>query len=313
MPRYFFSATKSAHEQITSLFDFVWPTATAMWNLRWQVDGFLRAMPTATVPDLHARFSQGADIHGANLKRACVTHTWEEQKEVFAKILLTNSIAIYEGWIEEVLDVLGKNTPALGKALQFPTTGANRGIKSAVSTLTASESTALKISLHPALANAEKYDWANLDAMLLCYRFFKEQRNCEIHRGGVADQKLIDAYNQFSLVASPASLGVAEVPIHTAPLIAKPIKISLRGVVGLTDIVLKIITTLDAELCRSKDSEPPFITKWKTIHHTPKTLSKVPKKRTRQVEDLAKEAGFPKPRDPMQLGNWLSSKGLTRF
>jgi len=313
MPRYFFTATKSAHEQITSLFDFVWPTATAMWNLRWQVDGFLRAVPSASVPDIHARFSQAADIHGANLKRACVDHTWEEQKQVFAKILLTNSIAIYEGWIEEVLELLGKNTRALRTALQFPTSASGDGIRSALTTLTATESSALKTSFHPVLTNGEKYDLANLDAMLLCYRFFKEQRNCDMHRSGIADQKLIDAYSQFSVLSSPTSLGVPEVPSHTAPLLGTRIKISLRGVVGLTDIVLRIITTLDAELSRSEDSEIPFFTKWKEINRRPRMLSKIPKKRAFQIEKLAKDAGFPKPIYPMQLGNWLSAKGLTRF
>ncbi len=39
--RYFFAASESAHDQFTSIFDFVSPTLAAAWNLRWQVRGFL--------------------------------------------------------------------------------------------------------------------------------------------------------------------------------------------------------------------------------------------------------------------------------
>src|SRR5260370_397989 len=101
MPAFFFAATQNAHQQITEIYDFVWPTAAAMWNLRWQVAGYLQIVPTATVPQLNARFTEGAAIHGANLRRACVEHTWDQQTEAFGRIVLTNTIAIYEGWLEE--------------------------------------------------------------------------------------------------------------------------------------------------------------------------------------------------------------------
>jgi hypothetical protein len=42
MAHYFFPSTESATDQITELFGFVWPTAAALWNLRWQVKGFLQ-------------------------------------------------------------------------------------------------------------------------------------------------------------------------------------------------------------------------------------------------------------------------------
>jgi hypothetical protein len=48
MAYYFFPATRFAASQITDLFDFVWPTAAALWNLRWQVAGFLKEAPAST-------------------------------------------------------------------------------------------------------------------------------------------------------------------------------------------------------------------------------------------------------------------------
>jgi hypothetical protein len=126
-------------------------------------------------------------------------------------------------------------------------------------------------------------------------------------------QKYFFKASQFSSVATPASLGVKEVPFHEVPALGSPVKISLRGVVGFTSLALKIIVTLDAELSRSKESEMPFIKRWKASNPHKKPLPGTLKKRARQVQKLAMKAGFPKPEDANQLGNWLAGIGLTQF
>jgi hypothetical protein len=310
MAIFFFTATERAHAQITKLYDFVWPTAAAMWNLRWQVAGYVNVVPDATVEQLRARFTEGANIHGANLKRGCIEHTWDEQKDTFARILLINTIALYEGWIEEILQDLGKNTKALQKGLQFP--GAS-GATSAIANINAIESTILKSSFHPALSSGRYYALSKLNEMLLCYRFFKELRNCDMHAGGIADQKLVAACAQFQAIATPAGLGVSEVPAHTAPALGIPVKISLRGVVGFSGIIFRMLATLDAELSYSKLAEASFIRKWKATHANQRMLSARPDKRKTQVERMAHYAGFPKPSNPQGFGNWLTQLGLTQF
>jgi hypothetical protein len=37
----FFRSSRAAYQQVAELFDFVWPTAAALWNLRWQVRDLL--------------------------------------------------------------------------------------------------------------------------------------------------------------------------------------------------------------------------------------------------------------------------------
>lgn len=254
MPQYFFAATDSAHAQLTKLYDFVWPTATAMWNLRWQVAGYVQVMPNATVAQLRARFTEGTQIYGANLHRACIEHSWDEQKEAFARIVLTNTIAIFEGWIEEVLTALGRNTVQLRKSLQYPDPVAGApgtGVSWAIAELTGVESMPLKDSFHASLQKSRYYALPKLDAMMRCYRFFKELRNTDMHGGGLADQRVLDAYARFSPMATAAALGVSELPEHTAPILGTAVRLSLRGVVGFSHIVLKVMATLDAELSRS--------------------------------------------------------------
>jgi len=72
MRKAFFEITNEAQKQITNIFDFVWPTAAALWNLRWQIRGFLDTVPGSSVSDLESRFVLGSEIHGTNFKKIFV-------------------------------------------------------------------------------------------------------------------------------------------------------------------------------------------------------------------------------------------------
>lgn len=89
----FFETSRQTSKQVTEIFDFLWPTAAAMWNLRWQVEGYLRIRPDATVGELENRFVLGSSIHGANIRKACSELSWDEQQEEFAKFLLINILS----------------------------------------------------------------------------------------------------------------------------------------------------------------------------------------------------------------------------
>ena len=272
-----------------------------------------RVVPEATETQLNSRFTEGAKIHGANLRRACIQHTWDEQKEAFARLVLVNTFAIYEGWIEKVLTDLGRNTKPLLKGLQFPEDPAGGGgVRTAITDITAIESP-LKENFYAPLCSGRHYSFAHIDQLMLCYRFFKELVNCEMHGGGIADQGLVDAFNAFSAVASCAALGVSEVPNHHPAALDVKTRVSLRGVVGFSNIVLKLIATLDAELSRSQDAEKAFLAKWKLAHSHRLQLPANPGKRGVRIKRHSTEAGFPRPRQPGQLADWMKSKGLAFF
>lgn len=318
MPNYFFSATRNAHNQLTGLFDFVWPTAAAMWNLRWQVNGYVQSVPDATVEQLRARFTEGADIHGANLRRSCIDHTWVAQKEIFAGVVLVNSIAVFEGWLDEVLGELGigrRRIQIINKSLQFPDSVAigGQGAAWAISEITNVESIVMKNSFYPTLSKRRHFNAAKLQETLLCYRFFKELRNCSMHGGGVADQRLVDAYTAFSHVATISSLGVTEVPSHHAVSIGAKVQISLRGVVGFSHLILRLIATFDAEMARADAAERVFIKQWKSTH--PRLLNFRLSATTPQnrVKKSLEKAGFPVSADLVGLSRWLMSKNLIAY
>ena len=68
--KHFFDVTEGAAKQFSGLFDFAWAVGPALWNLRWQVRGFLTVVPEATKEEIDGRFVLGSEIQGSNLKKS---------------------------------------------------------------------------------------------------------------------------------------------------------------------------------------------------------------------------------------------------
>ncbi len=64
--------SRSTFDQIFALFNFIWPTATALWNLRWQVVVLSQVIPDVTKETLHGRLVAGNGIQVAHLRHACI-------------------------------------------------------------------------------------------------------------------------------------------------------------------------------------------------------------------------------------------------
>lgn len=315
MNRYFFQSSRDAHEEIERLFDFMWPTAAAMWNMRWQVKGYLEAVEGVTDNQLKARFTEGSGIRRANLRRSCVQISWHEQQEVFAGFVLANTIAVYESWVEALLDEL--NTTYETYKIPFVSIDnrevGTRGIVWAIQSLTASESVIMKAQFYDAAKSQADYSMCRVPMLMTCFRFYKELRNAAMHGGGRAKQRLIEAYQRFEPNANIGDLGVSEVPEHVAPILDQKTPLSLRGVVGFTSVIHKLIATVDAECLRAANAEVAFLTRWR--EHRPKLveLTKRGNRHITRVEGVCSSIGFPKPADANALCEWLNVKGLVRF
>ena len=244
-----YSSARDAHEQITRLSDFISPTIIAMWNLRWQVQGFVSAHPEASQSDLVSRFALGSGVRGNEIKRACIDNTWADQEARFAAILLTNTISIFEEFAERLVGITlhGDRKRKASKALQYPNSTDGRGYQSAYSTL-GTPVPELRGVFNDPSRHGRWYSGHCLQNLLLCFRFFKEMRNTLSHSGGRATPELIDAYNAFLPIATILDLGVKEIPAHSAPVLDKRIDLDLRGVNGFSNIILRIIATYDTDL-----------------------------------------------------------------
>ena len=106
----FFFQSRLFEAQITELFDDLWPTVTAIKNLRWQVNGYYHEMGITQNQKLAARFVDVEDkTNRPNLYRTCIEQSWEQQEFSISRNLLTNIFALFEGWLEMILPMLGGN------------------------------------------------------------------------------------------------------------------------------------------------------------------------------------------------------------
>jgi hypothetical protein len=310
MAHYFFPPTEAATDQIAELFSFVWPTAAALWNLRWQVKGFLLETEVTPTPvQLNDRFVFGSGIHGTNLTKACVETSWDEQKHHLAGMILTNAFAVYEHWADEILVCVGM-PDSKGKLLQFDHGPMDpKGLRGVIHSVCATESNVLKTSFYPRYASSPKYSWPLIANLTACYRFFKELRNAQIHNGGIADKKAAAAYTAFAPAATKTALGMKGVLEHDSISEGDKIKLHIRGVVGLCDILFRMMVTIDAELSRCIKAEDVLETRFeKKKRH--RVLSGNPHRRRMQVLDICKSAGLPKPIDSELVRKFLISKRL---
>lgn len=267
--RFYFEESNDLHNAIIALHDFVLPMATAMWHFRQVIDEELKSDAPPTAAQLAGKYNVAPNTRGTtNLIFPFSEITWEEQRQRIAELALVNIIAIYEIWCDEICTKLGRSDLAI--RLQFPTNAAGtKGVKSVVEELVVTESLPLKGAIYPALTSSKKYSMASIDALLTCFRYFKELRNTFMHRSRLCDGKLFGAQSAFLANASTSSLGMDFVPEHATFSIGDEVSLSLHGVLGFTDVILRIVTTIDAELSRSLPAEAEIIRRIKSAKKTP--------------------------------------------
>lgn len=284
MRRVFFKSTTEALNGVTAQYDFLWPTAAALWNLRWQVVGYCAVRPEATESELRSRFIEGSGLTGANLRQACVETTWDQQTERLAGVLLTNLFAIYEGWIKRTAAVL-----ALPKA--FERSLQSYGVSAALASR-AQRSSLIQETVYPVLTRNPRHNLALLDNWLVAYRYFKEIRNKQLHEHGLADATTEEAYLRFSRVATTSDLGVTTVPQHLPVQAGSEVRLSLRGVVGFSDILLRVIVTIDAELACEPKAEHTLVQRWREVRSPDRLFKSNRSDRRRQLSNVFQKLGF---------------------
>lgn len=312
----FFKASKSVASRLTETFDFVWPTAAAIWNLRWQVSGLVSILPNITESELLGRFVNGSGIRGANLKKACIDTSWEEQQQQFAKFLLLEFCALYENWCELMVSEL--NLPGrFRKEMQFPTSQQSTGIKGVayvLSQIASSQSIVMRDAFHQLLATNRKYSIIHIEELLTCYRYFKELRNLLIHGANGSNQSFMQAEADFSSLTA-SKLGVSEVPKHHPSSSGAPPQLSLRGIVGFGEIVLKIVCTLDIEFSSTTFAATNLIKRWRAEHgNTPLAVAANDRnRRSRRIRILTAALDLPPPIVTTQYESWLRQERLVFF
>lgn len=294
----FFIPSKLFEAQMTEIFDEVWPTVTALKMLRWQVKGYYEEYCIQDNSRLSAKFVEKEDVtNRPNLYRTCIDDTWEDNEYRIAKNLLTNIFACYEGWVENILDTLSYGDIRNGsKQLQYPSSYPN-GYNALLSSITMHSN----VNLMNAFYNIYKTKSAHyrlelLDNWLLFYRYFKECRNAIIHNGGQTTQRVLDTFSNIHPLTE-ADLDVKEVPQIFPSSLGDPIKLSLRGVVGFSQITIKIVSTLDVELIKAENADKYFANRVLECVKGRQTTSADPNRKRSQIRSFAHKGNFKTPSD----------------
>lgn len=262
----FCESTSIALQQISSIFDFSWPAYTALWNLRWQVRGYLNAMEEEKQIVSNEKLKSifvTKSLHGVNLINLSKSE-WIDLEDVFSQILLTYAFSIYEGWIEEIGTILNwkrKNKEALQHYISYgkKTSDIKTFLKEWHTELSPKDKLVRDV-LYGELKKNKKYAYDSLIDLMKCYRCFKEARNAFVHTNGKITENLKTSYDIYIARQSAIQKIIKEAPIFL-PLgaIGDKFSLSLRGVVGFYNIIINLIVTLDAELANSKYAEKLFI------------------------------------------------------
>lgn len=306
-------STQAVSRRLGDLFNFAWTTAAALWNLRWQVKGFVEATGHADHYQLNDRFVKGSGITSADLISTCLNTTWHGQQEQFAKFVLFELCAIYEGWLDDVVPRAVPNSRVRDviKSLQFPTRPGNQySLRQAIQVVNRRRSAVMKAEFFPILKSNPKNSWSNIEDLLVAYRYFKEVRNSLIHSGGFADVRVVDARNDLAAIPF-LNLGLKEA-LQLPPLaVGDRVNVGLRNVVGLSSIVHRLVVTLDAALAVSKSSERDFLKRFAASNKNPDVLSKTDTaKRLRHLKRMLGKAQVPRPSALSGTEALLVSEGL---
>lgn len=305
----FFFQSRLFEAQMTELFDDLWPTVTAIKNLRWQVNGFYHELNVKQNSKLSSHFVDSEDItNRPNLYRACIEQSWEQQEYSLSRNLLTNIFALYEGWIETILPLISDDD-VNAKKFQFPSTA-----RTTLFSMQQHENKVLVNALYNVYVNNNKSSaFSHLENYLKIYRYFKECRNCIIHSGGRSNQKLIESYNDI-IGLTCEDLDVTEVP-HMEPVTVENelVKISLRGVVGFSQVVIKIVEVLDMEFIKAEKAIDCFISQIREFTPHPEYPSPDEAKSRYLIEKIMRRSGFLTPQHSADFYKLLKCNGILRI
>jgi len=312
----FFSVSRNAHAAVTDLYDFMFPATAAVWNLRCQVKGYLVESPNATEEQLKARFAHptGVGSNYRNFREGFASASWADHEYRIASFLLMALIGEYEAWARAVLvAATGSETFADDneKGLQFPTSG-SKGVRPTVQKAVKKTSTVMINAFRLPLTKQRRYADAHLDDLLVCFRYFKEIRNALAHGGGLVSQRLLDAATEYS--TRTTQLGMTHAPTCQVQAVGERAGLTLRQVSGVSEVILRLITTIDAHLSASPHAEAAIVGGWAKRHGTSKQLLPADEtKRRSKVANAVARIGFPKPVPTDDIPDLLKAHDLAFF
>lgn len=294
MARVFFKVTENALNNITQQFHLVHPLRSSMLYTRKAVTMMAAENPNADDLYFKAFIDPENNVHGTGYRESFLNTPWADQEEQLAWLLLNNLFAIHEGWAESLfLDRFnGKGYAKEAFINSLERTGLLAKFSSYYVT-SPRRSTLLANAFFDTYKDASGLDFSKIDNYMLMYRYLKAARNSFMHGNCIASQWLLDEYSAYSAVANINDLDVTEVPVIIPPVLGQKVHLSIRGVIGFSDFMQRILTISDIFLLQTKAAEEEFVTR-RPSNIIP-TLSTNINRAKEQIGQLCVSAGFLRP------------------
>jgi hypothetical protein len=324
MTRRMFDATTDFFREFTRVNDFAQICAASVWTMRWQVKGFFAEVGFYGTPsvrpkesDLKSRFLAGSGLNGANFRTLVDGQTWPEQSSILGEMTLLAFMSIFEGRTDAIGNECGLakedrealQWPSHSKYPRYNKVGSPKpGIREAVQVGRAKVSVLMGTCFYPVYKNDRKYSLAQLDELMICYRYWKEVRNALAHAGGRATNRLLAEEARVNALAATA-LNMNQVPRLKSLVLNGHIFVELYSVLGFGEVLHRIAVTMDAELSESEKAERIMLGRWESLrreHYHDPPLSQ-PRRQAR-IRDLMLRAGLASPDALPVLDSFLTTR-----
>lgn len=303
MRQAFFDFTVQYCDLLTNLLTTIHAISISFWNMKSEIAGIKALYDKVTEKELDKCFNISNSTTGVNYKFFSQTE-FADFQERLAWILLVDACSIFEGFIAKLSEQIGIKCK---KNLEFPSEARN------VIEHYKSQDKLLLNCFYKSRKKVKEYPTASLEDLLKCYRYFKEIRNCYTHNAAYADDKLIEAYKDFIPVNKKSALGLdsaLKISVITEDKKNERISINLYGVIGFTNILIKLIYMYDTEFMCTNGGLEYFSQKIKKSVKEKVNLSSNAERRKQKIASICKAAGFWKPDDEEAMLNYLKKNNL---
>jgi len=111
----------------------------------------------------------------------------------------------------------------------------------------------------------------------------------------------------------PADFGPSQKPACPPVLEGKTVALSLHGVVGFSDVIIRLIAALDAEFACTSYAEQEFPAQWREKLGKKYTLKTTASEREKQIKRLVRSLGLPKPQNTTLITDCLRALSFSRI
>lgn len=314
MPVYGLTPTGHYRREHTDLQSFVTPAAAALWNMRWQVRGYMLEREDPTERELSDRFTAGSGLRAGGLGKLFARTSWEDQLARFGEMLLLASFSVYEGWASDFVAALGGSSVDSEALLRTLTSATVRPATEAraLRALSLNPSSLATTQIQPGLRLAKNVlPIGSIPSLLNAMRAYKSARNALAHRSGhltTVDQ---------TQIASAAGIAASTLRLRSSPdwptrTASGRVRVSWRTAVGATAVLLRLVVSVDAEASGSVACENDALSRVRSLPEGPsgRFLPASITSRNIRVQSWLADSSLPVAQDPEVVYQWLRLHGV---